>query len=74
VVGIDLAAAGNIDAEGVLESKVVATEKVYKKIVLDQGMIVGCILLGDTKEFNNIRNYMAKKEDVSGIKDSILSE
>ncbi len=73
VVGIDLAAAGNIDAEGVHEAKVLATEKVYKKIVFNQGKIVGCVLLGDTTEFNKIRTYMAKREDVSGIKDTILS-
>jgi nitrite reductase (NADH) large subunit len=73
VVGIDLAAAGNIDAENALESKVVSEEKIYKKIVIDQNQIVGCIMLGDTKGFNKITKMMSEKQDVSQTKDQILS-
>jgi len=73
VVGIDLAAAGNIDAENALESKVVSEEKIYKKIVIDQNQIAGCIMLGDTKGFNKITKMMSEKQDVSQTKDQILS-
>lgn len=73
VVGIDLASAGNIDAENALESKVVSEEKIYKKIVIDKNQIVGCIMLGDTKGFNKITKMMAEKQDVSRTKDQILS-
>ena len=46
VVGIDLASAGNIDADGELSAKVIADETAYKKIVLKDKHIVGCIMLG----------------------------
>jgi nitrite reductase (NADH) large subunit len=74
VVGIDLASAGNIDAENELESKVVANDKVYKKIVLENNRIVGCIMLGETKGFNKITKMMTEKEDVSKSKDALLNK
>ncbi|MBN1849288.1 MAG: NAD(P)/FAD-dependent oxidoreductase [Deltaproteobacteria bacterium] len=74
VVGIDLASAGNIDAENQLESKVVTNEKTYKKIVISDDRIIGCIMLGDTKGFNKITKAMADKKDISRIKDQILLE
>jgi len=74
VVGIDLASAGNIDAESKLESKVLTDEKVYKKIVLENDLIVGCIMLGDTKGFTKITKMMSEKRNVSQIKDELFSE
>jgi len=73
VVGIDLASAGNIDAENEFESKVVTDEKVYKKIVLENNKIIGCIMLGDTKGFNKIKKMMSDGQDVTQEKDQILS-
>ncbi|MBW2207035.1 MAG: NAD(P)/FAD-dependent oxidoreductase [Deltaproteobacteria bacterium] len=72
VVGIDLASAGNIDAENEFESRVVEDEQVYKKIVIQDNHITGCIMLGDTKGFNKITRLMSEKEDVSKTKDQIL--
>ena len=72
VVGVDLASAGNIDAENKFESRTVTDEKVYKKIVIENDQIIGCIMLGDTKGFNKITKAMAEKQDVSRIKDEIL--
>lgn len=74
VVGVDLASAGNIDAENKFESKVATDEDQYKKIVLENNQIIGCIMLGDTKGFNEITKMMSEKRDVSLIKDQILSE
>jgi nitrite reductase (NADH) large subunit len=74
VIGIDLASAGNIDAENRLESKVLTGEKVYKKIVLENDQIVGCIMLGDTKGFTKITKLMSEKQNVSQIKDKLLLE
>ena len=74
VVGIDLASAGNIDAENEFESRIVSDEKVYKKIVISNNQIIGCIMLGDTKSFNKITKAMSEKKDVSQVKDHILSE
>lgn len=74
VVGVDLASAGNIDAENEKESRVVSDDKVYKKIVLENNQIVGCIMLGDTKAFNKITKAMSEKKEFSQVKDQILSE
>jgi len=74
VVGIDLASAGNIDAEGELESRVVTNEKVYKKIIIKNNQIAGCIMLGDTKGFDRITKAMSKKTDISRLQDDILGE
>ncbi len=74
VVGVDLASAGNIDAENEFESKVATDEDQYKKIVLEDNQIIGCIMLGDTKGFNEITKMMSEKRDVSQIKDQILSK
>jgi nitrite reductase (NADH) large subunit len=74
VVGVDLAAAGDIDAEQKYESRVVATDRVYKKIVLKDNQMIGCIMLGDTKGFDKITKAMSQKRDVSQLKDQILAE
>jgi nitrite reductase (NADH) large subunit len=74
VVGVDLASAGDIDAENKFESRVATDEKIYKKIVIHNNQIIGCIMLGDTKGFNHITKAMAGKRDVSNLKYKILSE
>ncbi|MDP6178663.1 MAG: FAD-dependent oxidoreductase [Desulfatiglandales bacterium] len=74
IVGIDLASGGDIDAENKSQSRVVTGEKVYKKIVIDNNQIIGCIMLGDTKGFNKITKIMSEKWDISEVKDQILSE
>jgi nitrite reductase (NADH) large subunit len=73
VVGVDLASAGNIDAENQLESEVFSDERVYKKIVTENNKVVGCIMLGDTKGFNKITKAMAEGQDASQVIDRILS-
>jgi len=72
VVGIDLASAGEIDAENQLESKTVTNEKTYKKVVLKDDIIVGCIMLGDTKGFTKITRMMAEKQNVATLKETLL--
>jgi nitrite reductase (NADH) large subunit len=74
VVGIDLASAGNIDADGEYESRVVGNGDVYKKIVIENNQLIGCIMLGDTKGFDKITKSMGGKVDVSQLKDDILTE
>ena len=51
----------------------VTDENVYKKIVMKNDQIIGCIMLGDTKGFNKIIKAMSEKQNVSEIKDLILS-
>ena len=72
VVGIDLASAGNIDADNELESKIVSGENYYKKIVIKDHLVVGSIFLGDQSEFNTVKKLMEEKTDVSEIKDSLI--
>jgi len=74
VAGVDLASAGNIDADNELEARVHTDEGIYKKIVLDQGRVVGCIMLGDTKGFNKITQAIAEKLEISRIKDQPFME
>lgn len=74
VVGVDLASAGDIDTENKRESRVLVDEKTYKKIVLDNNHIIGCIMLGDTFGFVKITKAITEKRDISAIKDRILTE
>jgi len=74
VVGVDLASAGNIDAENELESRVVTGENIYRKAVFENNQIVGCIMLGDTNAFNKVTKLMSEKADISRVKDQILSK
>jgi nitrite reductase (NADH) large subunit len=74
VVGVDLASAGDIDADQKFESNVVTGEKAYKKIVLDNDRVIGCIMLGDTTGFNHVTKLISEKRDVSQVKDQLLSD
>jgi nitrite reductase (NADH) large subunit len=69
VAGVDLASAGNIDAENEFEAMVKTEGGVYRKIVIKDNHIVGCIMLGETKGFNQITKMMAEKTDISQIGD-----
>jgi nitrite reductase (NADH) large subunit len=73
VVGIDLASAGEIDAEGKHEAKISVTDTTYKKIVFDNLHIIGCIMLGDTSGFNKVTRAITEKKDISAIKAQIFS-
>ncbi|MFP3911652.1 MAG: NAD(P)/FAD-dependent oxidoreductase [Desulfobacteraceae bacterium] len=74
VVGIDLASAGNIDAENESASRVVQDKDVYKKIILEEDRITGCIMLGNTKGFNKITRAMSEGRGVSELHDLLTSE
>ena len=63
----------NIDADNELESRVVAAENVYKKVVFENNQIVGCIMLGETKTFSKVTKLMSDNADISRVKDQILS-
>ncbi len=70
VVGIDLVAAGDIDADGGKESIVFKDRSsfIYKKLVLDQNRIIGTILYGDINDTRRILNAIGNKTDISSIK------
>jgi len=72
VAGIDVAAAGNIDAEGRYESQVVSSDSIYKKLVIENNRLIGCVMVGDTKNFNTITRYITEQRDIGTLKNSLL--
>lgn len=77
IVGIDLTSMGIVDpTEPKYEEvkKNMVEKGVYKKIVLEQGRIVGAIVLGDTRGVAAIRQLMDLGTDVSKYKDSVLED
>jgi len=48
---------------------VVQDEKTYKKLVMEEGRIIGCIMLGDTKGFNRVTKAMAEGQAASALSD-----
>lgn len=77
IVGIDLASVGLVNPEGSgFEEirKLKKEEHVYKKIVVQQGIIVGAIVLGETRSVAPLKRLMDQKIDISRDKDSILED
>jgi len=75
IVGIDLTSMGLVNPEEPQYEEIRKIEKekgVYKKIVLEQGKIVGAIILGDTKGVSSIKKLMDQGIDVTKYKDSLL--
>lgn len=67
VVGIDLTAAGDIDAEGTRESIVSQDPDApfYRKLVIENNTIIGTILYGDIRGSSEILAAIEKKTDIS---------
>jgi nitrite reductase (NADH) large subunit len=76
VVGIDLVAAGEIDAEGKYEAivKKDAAGTMYRKIVLQDNKIIGSILFGNIAGSDAIQLAIKTKKDVSACKQGIADE
>ncbi len=72
VAGIDLASAGEIDEENRYQTKIVATDAIYKKVVIENNRVIGCIMLGDRKNFNRINKAISTGEDILDELDSLL--
>lgn len=60
VAGIDLAAAGEIDADHKYQAVVEESATVYRKFVTEQGRLIGFIMLGDTSDFNAMIKALAE--------------
>ena len=52
VVGVDVASAGIIDAESRYESYVYEDDQTYRKLVMHNQSVIGCIFVGNTKRFH----------------------
>ena len=75
VVGIDCASIGIVhpEGEGYEELRSIRAG-VYKKFVLEDGHLVGAILLGDTKDVAPISRLIRQKADVSAHIEVLLNE
>jgi nitrite reductase (NADH) large subunit len=73
VAGIDLFAAGDIDAEGNKESAVFIDKNhfSYKKLVFQGDRIAGTILLGDIRDRRKIMKAIDEKTDISPIRNDL---
>jgi nitrite reductase (NADH) large subunit len=73
VVGIDLTAAGDIDADEKLESIIIKDQdkKIYKKFVIKNNILEGAILLGDIRGSDNVLNAIKTRKDISSIKSDL---
>jgi len=73
VVGIDLVAAGDIDADNKLESEVYENPEagVYRKFVIDGGRLVGTILFGDTQGSDAVMDAIKAGKDVSASRNQL---
>ena len=76
VVGIDLVAAGDIDAEGKLEAIVHKDEakKTYRKLVIRDNVLVGVILLGDIRGSAEIQLAIKDQRNISALKGELAQE
>jgi NAD(P)H-nitrite reductase large subunit len=77
VAGISLTSMGMVNPQGSEYEEVKSFDRqdgVYKKIVLDQGKIVGAILLGDRKAASALTRLMQNETDVTKYKDHLLDD
>ncbi len=70
IAGINLFAAGDIDDGGRFESIVSKDEEkyIYRKLVIKDNNIIGCILYGDIRGRKKIIKAIDEKQDIGGIK------
>lgn len=70
IAGINLISAGNIDPDKNLEAIVQKNSEsfIYKKLVIKDNCIVGCILYGNIDIWKKIKKAMDEKKDISSIK------
>ena len=73
VAGIDLLAAGDIDPEGKLLAFVDQNQEAgtYRKLVLKDNRLVGCLLFGTLEGRKKILKAMEEQKDLSAIKEQL---
>jgi len=76
VVGVDLTAIGDIDADGRLECVVRSDREngVYRKVAFKEDKIVGCVFLGNIKGVQEIQNAIEKGLNLKELKHLVLEE
>ncbi len=71
VAGVDLTAAGDIDADSKLQAVVWQDAKAYRKVVLDGGVIKGYIFFGVSAGIKECREAMRSGRDVRAFATSM---
>ncbi|MDO9287648.1 MAG: FAD-dependent oxidoreductase [Thermodesulfovibrionales bacterium] len=73
IAGIDLIAAGDMDADSKLESIIQKDKEkfLYKKLVIKNDIIAGCILYGDISGWKKIKKAIDEKKDITSIKNNL---
>jgi len=73
VAGVDLVAAGDIDADGKLTAVVHtdSAKKIYRKLVVRDNLLVGAILLGDIRGSAEIQAAIGRQQDISLLKNEL---
>jgi nitrite reductase (NADH) large subunit len=77
IVNINLTSMGTVNPENqnITEiKKTDPTKGVYKKIVIENGKIIGTIIMGTTKGVEEINQLMTQKTDITKYKDTILND
>jgi nitrite reductase (NADH) large subunit len=76
VAGVDLVAMGELDASGEEDSLVRVNDVllVYRKLVLRDNVIIGAVLLGDTRGADYIQYAIQAGRDISDVKNEIIEE
>lgn len=76
VVGIDLTSMGIVNPDEKKYEEIIRIDtqnSIYKKLVLENGKIVGAILLGDRKGVTSITKLMTQEKDITKYKEEILT-
>jgi nitrite reductase (NADH) large subunit len=55
------------------ESLVERNNEIYRKIVIEQNRIIGCILLGDLRGSREIQYAIERKTDIGDFKNRLLT-
>ena len=77
IAGISLTSLGLVSPEGPKYEEIKRIDKqrgIYKKIVLDQGKIVGAILLGDRKGTSTLNRLIQQGTDITKYKNHLLED
>jgi nitrite reductase (NADH) large subunit len=74
VSGVDVFSAGDFSGRGECEDIVLrdATRGVYKRLILEQGKLVGAVLYGDTADGSWYFDLLKRGEDVGDIRDNLI--
>ena len=72
VAGIEMGSVGNHDPNHELDSNIVHGDDSFKRVVFDHGKVVGCVMIGNKKDFGPISKHINQGDLVSNIDPALL--